>query len=211
LDVGSGDCQNLWDAEALGFNAYGYDVDKTAGEIAERYGLHVRTGATVDDAYPETVFQLIQLNQVIEHFIDPVDHLQKLAHKLDASGRIFIATPNSGSLVRRLVGKKWINWHVPYHQHHFSKTSLRKMVTKEGWEIESHRTVTPLVWVLLQIRSLRNTPELGQVSRYWKEGSTRRGGRLLELLILGVLFVPVRLTDLFKCGDCQIMVIKRPT
>jgi len=128
LDVGSGDCQNLWDARELGFDAFGFDVDSTSSVIAANYGLRVATGSSVTSAFPEELFDWVQLNQVIEHFISPYEQLKSIGPRLSSNGQIFISTPNSESVIRKLSGRKWINWHVPYHQNYFSQESLRTLV-----------------------------------------------------------------------------------
>ncbi len=209
LDVGSGDCQNLWDAQFLGFDAYGFDVDSTSAEIGARNGLQVRSGHSVGDAYPDQKFDIMQMNQVIEHFVDPAEQLRDIGGHLASQGHIFISTPNSGSLLRRLTGRKWLHWHVPYHQHHFSKKSLKTLVEHEDWEVISCRTVTPLIWVVLQFRAIKMNSKLGESNETWQLGSQRRGARLLELILLTMLFLPIRLTDVLGMGDCQVMILGR--
>ena len=209
LDVGSGDCQNLWDAQFLGFDAYGFDVDSTSAEIGARNGLQVRSGHSVGDAYPDQKFDIMQMNQVIEHFVDPAEQLRDIGGHLASQGRIFISTPNSGSLLRRLTGRKWLHWHVPYHQHHFSKNSLKTLVEHEDWEVISRRTVTPLVWVVLQFRAIKMNSKLGESNETWQSGSQRRGARLVELILLTMLFLPIRLIDVLGMGDCQVIILGR--
>ena len=210
LDVGSGDCQNLWDATFLGFDAYGFDVDRTSAQIAARYGLRVKSGVSVASAYFGTNFDFIQLNQVIEHFVDPDVEIQGLLKMLSNNGLIFISTPNSSSIYRRLFGKRWINWHVPYHQHHFSKKSLQKFMRNNNLIITRYKTVTPIVWVSLQLRNLRYVEQPGVPNKLWTSPSQRKYmNRLLDLIVLVTIFLPVRFLDLLGFGDCQV-VIARP-
>ena len=61
LDVGSGDCQNLWDATHLGFNAYGFDVDRTSVQIGKLNGLRVKSGESAADAYFGEKFDYIHI------------------------------------------------------------------------------------------------------------------------------------------------------
>ena len=209
LDVGSGDCQNLWDAAFLGFDSYGFDVDRTSEEIGKLNHLRVLSGDSAASAYVGKKFDFIQLNQVIEHFIEPALEIEGLATILSINGSLFISTPNSSSLFRLLFGKRWINWHVPYHQHHFSKKSLRKLLEDNNWVITKSKTVTPLVWVSLQLRSLRNVQETGVPNRLWTSTTRKRYARLLDLTLLVALFFPVRFLDLLKLGDCQTIIARR--
>jgi 2-polyprenyl-3-methyl-5-hydroxy-6-metoxy-1,4-benzoquinol methylase len=209
LDVGSGDCQNLWDATYLGFNAYGFDVDRTSVQIGKLNGLRVKSGESAADAYFGEKFDYIQLNQVIEHFRDPAVELEGLAEMLAENGLIFISTPNSSSILRYLCGKTWINWHVPYHQHHFSKKSLRKLMEDNNWIITKSRTVTPLVWVSLQLRNSRRSQQAGAPSKVWATTTQRKYSRLLELTVIAAVFFPIRILDLIKLGDCQMVIARR--
>jgi 2-polyprenyl-3-methyl-5-hydroxy-6-metoxy-1,4-benzoquinol methylase len=209
LDVGSGDCQNLWDADYLGFKAYGFDVDRTSEQIALSNGLSVMSGNSAAESYKSFEFDFIQLNQVIEHFIDPAIEIQNLRNILSSKGLIFISTPNSSSIYRVIFGKRWINWHVPYHQHHFSKRSLRKLLDNNNLLVISHRTVTPIVWVSLQMRSLSFSHETGVPSKLWSTASRRKFARLIELVVLAVVFLPVKLFDILRLGDCQVVIVRQ--
>ena len=208
LDVGSGDCQNLCDATALGFQAVGYDVDRTTAVIGARNGLEVRVGISVGSAYPNQRFSAIQLNQVIEHYLDPRAQLREIRDHLDSGGRLFISTPNAGSVFRRVFRRRWINWHVPYHQHHFTKKSLRTLLESEDWDVVSLRTVTPIVWFVLQIRQVGSRPVCGQPSASWGGPSSRLISAML-LAFVAVMVVPLRLLDLIGFGDSLAVVASR--
>ena len=183
--------------------------DRTSEQIALSNGLSVISGDSAAESYKSTKFDFIQLNQVIEHFVDPVIEIQNLRKILSSRGLMFISTPNSSSIYRVLFGKRWINWHVPYHQHHFSKKSLRKLLDDNNLIITSHRTVTPIVWVSLQMRSLSFSHETGVPNKVWSSTSQRKYGRLIELVVLAVVFFPVRLFDMLKLGDCQVIIVRQ--
>jgi SAM-dependent methyltransferase len=207
LDVGSGDCQNLWDANYLGFDAYGFDVDRTSELIGKRFGLKVSSGASVSEAYPNQIFDFIQLNQVLEHYVDPEQQLKILREHLADNGRLYISTPNSASLLRKITGKAWINWHVPYHQNHFSVVSLKFFVEKNGWSIVRHSTVTPLVWLVLQLRNSVKSVKYERLRKILTAITSGRGSRLIELGFCVLVFLPLRLIDFLKLGDSQTMII----
>jgi hypothetical protein len=174
-----------------------------------KYGLDVRSGKHIADVYSGFRFDYVQLNQVIEHLINPQDQLQAIRSFLAEDGQVFISTPNSRSFSRFVFGRRWINWHVPYHQHHFSRKSLLHLAANEGFEISKFRTVTPLVWLLLQLRNSQSTSSLGVPNLRWTASSTRRGSRVFELVVLAILFVPVRLLDKFGFGDSQVVILTK--
>jgi len=213
LDVGSGSCESLWQASQLGFDSFGFDVDRTSGDIAEKLGLRVAVASTISDAYPDTLFSWIQLNQVIEHFIDPVEQLSMLVKHLEKDGYVFLSTPNANSISRRICGRNWINWHVPYHQHHFTLKSLQLLAITSGLEVIAYKTVTPIVWVLLQRRHTRSDVKLGIPNPIWSSSATgprrRRDSDALDFLFLMCIFPLVKIVDLLKQGDCQIIILRK--
>ena len=74
------------------------------------------------------------MNQVLEHFPDPDIGLKVLTKKLKTNGKIIIVIPNANSLWKiGPIGRKWINWHVPYHLHHFNEKNFRKMINRCGF------------------------------------------------------------------------------
>ncbi len=209
LDVGSGECIDLWQATELGFNAFGFDVDSTTAEIANANGLKVRTGADISTAYVGEEFDWIQLNQVIEHFVDPDYEIDLLKQHLASDGSIFLSTPNSGSIFRRICGRRWINWHVPYHQHHFTRKSIRKLCERNDLEVQRVITVTPFGWSRLQIQRQLCQVNQGLPSAMWNGRMKRpRGSDTLETLLLTLLIVPVRIIDFFGWGDCLVVIAK---
>ena len=93
------------------------------------------------------------MNQVIEHFPDPDLALHNLRGRLAPNGRMILVFPNTASFWRCLSGDRWINWHVPYHLHHFTFDSFRRMAQNSGFRVVRLRTITPNVWTLLQLRA----------------------------------------------------------
>jgi 2-polyprenyl-3-methyl-5-hydroxy-6-metoxy-1,4-benzoquinol methylase len=145
LDYGSGSCQDLLEIELMGKNGTGVEIDSSAIKTSKLLGLEVLSSEVFFANRNET-YEYVQLNQVIEHFPFPKEDLLKIVSKCDTDGNIFIATPNSDSIWRKLFGIKWINWHVPYHQHHFSKESLRILFKEIGLDIIFLKTRTPIEW-----------------------------------------------------------------
>ena len=225
LDVGTGDCQNLLEAKFLGIAGIGFDVDSNSSIIANSLGLDVRTGTRLTDVLRGNEFDWIQLNQVVEHYINPIQELQYLSPLINLEGKIFIATPNSRSLFRIIFRSKWINWHVPYHQHHFSKKSIRICLENAGFKAVKIRTVTPLVWSQIQIATLGQKSTIGEPSKFWKTPdaemsskwqkslSIRIGLRkirtVVRIMISGLLIIAGRLVDSIRLGDSLVVIAEK--
>ncbi len=167
LDIGCGSCLSLLELRNLGVEAYGVEADPSVQAIAEHFDLHVHIGNIHDNPFPDEVFDLITLNQVIEHVPDPAALLQIVKKRLTEGGQIVLSFPNGDSLQRKLSGSRWINWHVPYHQHHFNRHSFTILAEQEGFEVTRFRSVTPNLWTLLQMAAMGKPPIEGDASSSW--------------------------------------------
>jgi 2-polyprenyl-3-methyl-5-hydroxy-6-metoxy-1,4-benzoquinol methylase len=221
LDVGSGDCSNLLEAKLLGHDSVGFDVDEETNRIARDLSLEVKIGQSALDVYGDRTFSWIQLNQVIEHLLEPEQELRKLSTLLLEEGRIFIATPNVNSVYRFLFQKRWLNWHTPYHQHHFSRNSLSRLLDKAGLEVTNWHSVTPVVWIQVQLAMLSRPASPGEPSPVWKENTvttSRAMGNLSSaflravwILSAPIITIVARALDAMGLGDCQVAIVKRKT
>ena len=158
LDIGSGSCLSLLEMRNMGVEAFGVEADPNVRTIAERYGLRVHIGSIHDTPFPGQVYDLITLNQVIEHVPEPQALLEIVRERLAVDGRIVLSFPNALSWQRRLSRNRWINWHVPYHQHHFNRRSFEILAGKTGYIVEDVRSITPNLWTVLQLRALPPPP-----------------------------------------------------
>lgn len=168
LDVGCGIGLSLLEAQALGAHAYGIEADPNVRVIADDLKLRIHVGSLHDQPFPDVSFDLIVLNQVIEHIPDPGKALAALKERLKPMGRIVLVFPNRDSFWRRISGEKWINWHVPYHLHHFSAKGFRALAQRHGYRIIRQKTITPNIWTILQLRALRQSPMPGLPSAMWE-------------------------------------------
>jgi 2-polyprenyl-3-methyl-5-hydroxy-6-metoxy-1,4-benzoquinol methylase len=219
LDVGCGSGASLLEARALGATAFGIEADPNVKPIAEALGLNIHFGSLQDHPFPEHTFDLIVLNQVIEHLPDPDLALRALRQRLKPRGRIVLVFPNTASLWRRVWGDRWINWHIPYHLHHFDLKRFSQMAKRCGFLVSRHRTITPNVWTLLQLRAIRHKPSLGVLSPLWSvpdEGGSlgpadRKRNFLRSLAGAGArgLFAIInRIVDTLGLGDSLFVVLR---
>lgn len=167
LDIGSGSCLSLLEMRAMGVEAYGVEADPNVLSIADHFGLRVHIGSIHDHPFPGVIFDLIVLNQVIEHVPDPLALLNLVKERLKPGGRVVLSFPNTTSIQAARSGTRWINWHIPYHQHHFNRQSFEKLAARAGYEPVAARTITPNLWTVLQLRANRETPTEGQASAAW--------------------------------------------
>jgi len=153
---------------------------------------------------------------------DPAALLSLVRDRLAPNGRIVLSFPNVSSLQRRLSGTRWINWHAPYHQHHFNRRSFALLARQQGYEVVNTRSITPNLWTLLQLRAMGRTPDEGVASEAWQSGPASGAERpsvarrlknalLLRLrrVVGGGLVVANRIVDWLGAGDSLLVVLKK--
>ena len=171
MDIGSGSCLSLLEQRNLGVLGYGVEADPNVRRIADHFGLQVHVGSIHDQPFPGERFDMVVLNQVIEHVPDPEALMREVLGRLKPNGRAVMSFPNADSLQRKMSGNRWINWHVPYHQHHFNRASFSKLAEKAGFEVVSARTITPNLWTVLQKRAMSEGTTEGEASEGWSHGN----------------------------------------
>ena len=155
---------------------------------------------------------------MIEHFRDPVKNIRDISETLKQGGVIIISTPNHNSLGAKLLGKKWLHWHVPFHLHFFTKESIKYLADKTGLELVKCYTITNYTWLNMQLMHLLNYPGPGQASYYWKERlamddplkKNRLPTQLIKLMNKNKMFhILNKLLDLCGTGDNFIFILKK--
>lgn len=215
LDIGCGLCESLGYHLARGCEAYGVEVDANVSQIAKRHQLNVHCGQFDAALYEPASFDVVTLDQVVEHLTNPVQTLAAISRILKSGGRLIISTPNPDGWGSRVFGARWIHWHVPYHLHFFSGRSMAMTAALTGYSVERRAVVTNSSWLHFQWHHLIDYPAEGQPSNFWsgkghQSLSRRWTSRLLSLADrVGINATLTRLFDLLGCGDNCIYVLRK--
>lgn len=164
LDAGCGD--GYWLMRLAGVpdvELTGIDYNPLRVERARRVAPHATVTCSDLMSYePEEPFDLVLLNQVIEHVADDVALLARVRALLRPGGVLILGTPNEGSLLQR--------WRVPAgtdHVHLYTEDEVRRTLARAGFEIES---------------VMREIFYVGSDTVYYGLARRRWGFALLELL-----------------------------
>ena len=128
LDVGCGGGAFLRVARELGAIVQGVEPSPHGVKTAKKAGLPVFHGQIEDFAEvvgPDTKFDVVTANHVVEHHPDPAAMLRKMASLLSDNGYVWLAVPNAGSWSARVLKEKWHNVDLPYHLMQFREASIR--------------------------------------------------------------------------------------
>ena len=153
LDIGSGRGELLQAARLEGLvDVVGLDfADAMIDDARERYGVET-VKASVEE-YAETAdrqFDIVVAGAILEHVYDPDSFMAAVARLTRAGSALFIDTPREPNLLtwlgnasERLRGSRAVynlspTW-SPYHVFGFSPSTLRKLLSKHGFEIDRLR------------------------------------------------------------------------
>ena len=133
LEIGCNEGRNLEIYRRNGFSAEGQEINPVAVKTARARGFRVHAGAL------EKVkgrFDVVVLANVLEHAPDPSAMLRQVRRLLIKNGQVWITVPNNRSWLRFIFGRKWINWHVPFHLSHFGQRALVGLLSGK-WSVVS--------------------------------------------------------------------------
>jgi SAM-dependent methyltransferase len=136
LDVGAG---------------YGYLAEVAATRFPERWvversasaAAHVPPPARVvvgtweQAEIPERYFDVVSMQDCLEHFPDPLAALAKTRASLRPGGALLAVTPNVGSWLARVQGPRWVSLKFPEHVVLFSERTLRRTLETAGFRVET--------------------------------------------------------------------------
>lgn len=151
---------------------------------------------------PKTRYDVAVLSNVLEHSLDPRQMLLGIHRILADGGKVWISCPNNESWLRKVFGRSWINWHVPFHIFHFAPATLRQLLVETGYGHVEIRQITPALWVAQSLiawffaRESKKTRQL------------RNSFLILLLMIFSrfVLFLALWIGNLWGHGDCLLAV-----
>ena len=201
LDVGCNEGRGLSLYAANGFEVEGLELNETAAALARTRGFPVHTD-TLAQFRPAAPFEVVVLANVLEHAGDPVMMLASVRRLLRPGGEVWISCPNAASLWRRVFGRAWINWHVPFHLWHFSSNTLQKLLGRANFSIMSMETFTPALWVTHSVCLKASRPG----------GGRNKLVRNAPLVALMTLLIKLLVLPFFHninrrmAGDCFIVV-----
>lgn len=214
LDIGCGIGATLAYHRSRGCEAVGIETDENVQAISSRYGLDIRVGVFNADDFAAASFDYVTLDQVAEHVTDPRELFAGIARVLKPGGVAIITTPNANGLGAWLFGRRWLNWHIPYHLQFYTGASIGKLAQRAGLQVIRSATITPSEWQFYQWHHALSFPKEGARSDFWSASEGRRSGRILARLADAAhrwrLHQAIsRLLDLFSLGDNRVFLLRK--
>lgn len=215
LDIGCGFGQALGYHADRGCEVWGVESDENVRVIAELQGFNLRIGVFRPEDFPQEYFDVVTMDQVIEHARDPVSTLAGVRKVMKPGGMVIVSTPNAAGWGASVFGGRWINWHAPYHLHFFTRRSMRIAASRAGLEVEPLGTVTSSEWLYYQWLHIATHGAPGRPATFWTGGAPaghagRAVQRIASLLHRAkVNHLVTRLFDALGLGDSQLFRLRR--
>ena len=143
LDVGAAAGFLLQGFVDAGWTGCGIEPNASMVESGRLRGLELQQGTFEEfaDNHPAQ-FDLVNMIQVISHFVDPKRTLQLAHGLLEDSGLLLVETWDRNSWTAKGFGKRWHEYSPPSVLHWFSRDSLSELAGRCGFrELQRGRPV----------------------------------------------------------------------
>ena len=144
LDIG---CSGGWFLDVMkGWECHGNEIIPAYAAFArQRHGDNIVTGRFEDYPLRENYFDVITLQDVFDHFPDPVAVLKKCNRMLRPGGGIVIKVHNISCLYAKLSGKSFYAIVPPSHLFYYDRTTLDRILAKTGFKMTDSRFIAHIL------------------------------------------------------------------
>ena len=124
LDLGCALGESLVVSKERGWAEHlGVEVSDYCVQAGRERGLNIMHQRDFLKNAPRDYFDLVLMQDVLEHVENPIDELSTAYSALRPGGIIFVSTPNISSLSRKLLGRFWYHFKPGEHIIYFSPQS----------------------------------------------------------------------------------------
>ena len=168
LDIGSGPGYFLLYGKERGWETLGIEPSVDASEFSRNtLKLEVKNSMFTEDLIPELgVFDVVYLNNVIEHVKNPQNIMKSINKILKKEGLLIVCCPNDFNAFQEVAVSelKLDSWFVspPEHLNYFSFDSLSNLFIKTGYSVVHKEGTFPMDLFLLMGDNYIDKPELGK-------------------------------------------------
>lgn len=141
LDIGCGCGYFLSAAKQGGMEVVGTDVTgANRGYLEQKLQVDFVEGELANLPFADETFAVITLWHTLEHHVNPAATIGQCLSWLKKNGALVVEVPNHDSVDARRYGEKWSDWDLPFHLHHFSQESLRRLLEDAGGQVVAVKT-----------------------------------------------------------------------
>jgi 2-polyprenyl-3-methyl-5-hydroxy-6-metoxy-1,4-benzoquinol methylase len=115
----------------------GVDLSSSIEEAERRGWIAKGYRALFPEAAAELArdpYDVVSMSHYLEHTRDPAGEIAAAAQVLRPGGHLFIEVPDPESRLGTVLGRLWLPWFQPQHQHFLSVVRLETLLRKHGFE-----------------------------------------------------------------------------
>ncbi|MDP3729383.1 MAG: class I SAM-dependent methyltransferase [bacterium] len=188
FDIGAATGYFMEIAQKRGWKASGVEISEYAAQVGLKKGLDIQVGTVADIADAKERFDAITMWDVIEHMGNPESSLQDVRRLLKTGGVVAINTPDAGSMVAKIFGKRWHALVPPEHLHYFNAQNLGQLLERNNFE----------VLAVHKVAKKFTLPYVFKVLAHWQGLSLWNYlASALKDTFIGAIAIPINLRDNF--------------
>ena len=167
LEIGSGPGHFLSIGKERGWSVVGFEPSTMACEHSRKSGIETINGpfdkAPAQERGP---FDVVYMNDVLEHLPDPAGTLRCVAEVLKPRGLLCIISPNDYSPLQLILrqnlgfGPYWLA--PPQHLSYFDFESIERLLDRLGFDVVDALGTYPMEFFLLSGRNYIGNDEVGR-------------------------------------------------
>lgn len=135
LDLGCGPGTFSIAARARGWTTVGLDINAQSVAHCRARGLEVIAGVFPHPALEGQTFDVVAMNDFLEHLTDPAAALRTVRSLLAPGGVLFISTPDVGSAMARLTRSRWLHLKPNEHIVYFDRQTITRLLEQTGFRV----------------------------------------------------------------------------
>ncbi|KAB8139580.1 class I SAM-dependent methyltransferase [Chloroflexia bacterium SDU3-3] len=134
LDIGAGAGLFLSQAKKHNWKVHGVEISSYGPAYAKKhFDIDIFQGDLFDSEFPDDYFDVVILQDTIEHVPDPLRIMQEINRILRIGGAVIISTPNFDSISRKIFQKHWSLISPSEHLFLFNMKSMLYLLRKTGF------------------------------------------------------------------------------
>jgi len=199
LEIGFGDGLFLEYMKNKKWDVYGIEIEEPCVKKLKKTGIeNVYTGNIFSVSFDNKTFDLVRMNQTLEHMHDPLKVLIEVKRILKEDGKLIIAVPNFAGASHRMFKQFAYSLHVPFHLYFFDLETLGKLIDKVGGFkiVRVHRNNSLVLFLASAVQYLKRNKNTGSSSYNFS------ATKLIIHRLIGLVALPfMKVMDLFIEGD----------
>ena len=146
LDVG---CSAGYFLDCMpGWERYGIEPVTFQAETARcKYPGNIHNGILEDCKFAPEYFDVITLQDSLDHMTDPVAAITKCRQLLKPGGLLVVKVHDISCLFGKVMGKKFYVFVPPFHLSYFNRKNLLAMLNTRGFKVKFYKYMTQVLFL----------------------------------------------------------------